>query len=197
MLNWQCTRYRLPSLVRCVQTTRRRAIAASLKESKRQKDVVVVDSASELDDRDTQFQRDLDAALKASQPEHASGLPTPAASRTDTPTTGLNSFMAERKKLEAERLARQKRLRGEESTARDDDDETDAPPHKRQATTASRARAGANRYYSSTSSHDGLFWDGELRPTANMHVDADKATGPVFRLSEIIGDVRASRHPSR
>lgn len=171
-----------------------RAIAASLEDSKR-KDVIVIDSDSEPDDPDAQFQRDLDAALKASQadPARASGMPAPA----DTPA--MSSFMLERKKLEAERLARQKRLRGEDSTtssARDGGDDDDAdkpPPQKRQATTASRARAGANRSYSSsasTSSNSGLFWDGELRPTANMHVDANKATGPVFRLTEIIGDVR-------
>ncbi|KAI0369539.1 phospholipase D/nuclease [Pilatotrama ljubarskyi] len=36
-------------------------------------------------------------------------------------------------------------------------------------------------------SSQGLFWDGELRQTANMHVDPRKDTRPTFRLSEIIG----------
>ncbi|KZV95003.1 phospholipase D/nuclease [Exidia glandulosa HHB12029] len=151
------------------------AIAASLEDSKR-KDVIVIDSDSEPDDPDAQFQRDLDAALKASQadPARASGMTAPA----DTPA--MSSFMLERKKLEAERLARQKRLRGEDSTTSsareggDDDDDADKPPPQKSS--------------ASTSSNSGLFWDGELRPTANMHVDADKATGPVFRLTEIIGD---------
>ncbi len=34
-----------------------------------------------------------------------------------------------------------------------------------------------------------IFWEGELRQTANMHVDKHKDTRPVFRLSEIISPV--------
>ncbi|KAI0350558.1 phospholipase D/nuclease [Trametes cingulata] len=48
---------------------------------------------------------------------------------------------------------------------------------------AARSRAPAA---ASGSSQD-LFWDGELRQTANKHVDPRKDTRPVFRLSEIIG----------
>ena len=36
----------------------------------------------------------------------------------------------------------------------------------------------------------GLFWDGELRQTANAHVDRQRDNRPVFRLSEIISPVR-------
>jgi len=44
-----------------------------------------------------------------------------------------------------------------------------------------------------------MFWDGELRQTANMHVDPGRNGEdgkPVFRLSEIIGDVRYVVHHS-
>ena len=35
-----------------------------------------------------------------------------------------------------------------------------------------------------------MFWRGEIRQTANMHVDPKKDTKPTFRLSEIVGEVR-------
>ena len=35
-----------------------------------------------------------------------------------------------------------------------------------------------------------MFWRGEIRQTANMHVDPKKDTEPTFRLSEIVGEVR-------
>lgn len=34
-----------------------------------------------------------------------------------------------------------------------------------------------------------MFWKGEIRQTANMHVDPKKDTKPTFRLSDIIGEV--------
>ena len=40
-----------------------------------------------------------------------------------------------------------------------------------------------------------MFWKGEIRQTANMHVDPKKDTKPTFRLSEIIGEVRPILFP--
>lgn len=37
-----------------------------------------------------------------------------------------------------------------------------------------------------------MYWNGELRQTANMHVDRDKDARPVFRLHDILGNVRHS-----
>ena len=40
-----------------------------------------------------------------------------------------------------------------------------------------------------TSAESDLFWKGELRQTANMHVDRAKDGRPVFRLHDILGNV--------
>ena len=42
-----------------------------------------------------------------------------------------------------------------------------------------------------------MFWRGEVRQTANMHVDPKKDVKPTFRLSEIIGEVRPTVPVSR
>ncbi|EJD52434.1 phospholipase D/nuclease [Auricularia subglabra TFB-10046 SS5] len=187
------------------------AIAASLEDAKPKPETIVIDSDSEQGDPDAQFQRDMEAAIKASQESQgASSSSTqpaePVASGAVTPAPApASNFLAERRKMEAERLARQKRLRGDVNASANgsDEDMDDAPPPaKRQATAASRAIASSNRYASLSSvtnngngsssadvnSASNLYWDGELRPTANMHWDADKQNGPAFRLSQIIGN---------
>ena len=64
------------------------------------------------------------------------------------------------------------------------------------ASTSAAAAARARPAAASSSSGQGstqtraVFWNGELRQTANMHVDQEKDTRPVFRLSEIISPVR-------
>jgi len=176
--------------------------------------IVIDDSDDEPDEPDPeeQFKRDLAAALKASNdaPSPASpvssagglvaaGVPTPASGTLTPATAPMSDFIAERKKLEAERLARQKRLRPDiqaepsSSTSHVDDER----PVKRQATHASRvATARTNQTTSSSGSSithaspDGFFWDGALRPTGNMHIDADQRHNPDFRITDIIGDVR-------
>ncbi|KAF8511258.1 tyrosyl-DNA phosphodiesterase-domain-containing protein [Hysterangium stoloniferum] len=58
----------------------------------------------------------------------------------------------------------------------------------------STAASSASKYVrpstsvSVTDPANGLFWDGQLRQTANMHVDKNKDIRPVFRLHDIIGD---------
>jgi tyrosyl-DNA phosphodiesterase 1 len=188
-----------------------RAIAASLAHS--QREVIVIDSDGEQDDNDAQFQRDLQAALKASQASRISISPTPSlrdpqsdVAAAETPPgsvtsapTFMSNFLAERKNLEAERLARQKRLRDdikdhEESVTEDEDEEIKPPLAKRQATHTSRAAAASRTNHTGSSSTSTLsnsfFWDGALRPTANMHWDIAHRDRPVFRLTDIIGDVR-------
>ena len=65
-----------------------------------------------------------------------------------------------------------------------------APSASTSAAAAARARPAAASSSSGQGSAQALFWDGELRQTANMHVDQEKDTRPVFRLSEIISPVR-------
>ncbi|KAI0325269.1 phospholipase D/nuclease [Cubamyces sp. BRFM 1775] len=55
------------------------------------------------------------------------------------------------------------------------------------APTPSTSRAAGQRPNASVANEgSGLFWDGELRQTANAHVDRQKDNRPVFRLTELI-----------
>ena len=56
-------------------------------------------------------------------------------------------------------------------------------------TATARARPAAATASGSASAAQTLFWDGELRQTANMHVDRQKDTRPLFRLTEILAPV--------
>ena len=103
--------------------------------------------------------------------------------------------MAERAQLEQERLARLKRLRGET------DSHFTGPPSKRRELSGETSSTPVFEVGPSRGKKEDeavgqeaeVFWDGELRQTANMHVEPghNGTNGkPVFRLSEIIGDVR-------
>ena len=171
-----------------------------------------------------QFQADLQQALQESQSQSQSTPPQHgpqigAANESSKP----NSFLSERAQLEKERLARQKRLRGDAvdrassqaptpstSTAdsESDDDGLEKPASKRQHLATPRQsrtlrQSKPNESIDvvnetpklSTSSRTStnlpwMFWKGEIRQTANMHVDPNRDTKPTFRLSDIIGEVR-------
>ncbi|RDB17512.1 Tyrosyl-DNA phosphodiesterase 1 [Hypsizygus marmoreus] len=127
-----------------------------------------------------------------------------------TSTAGASSFLSERAQLEKERRERQKRLRPEvardESNADYDEDEepgVSEPPAKRQQISSSsgvRANNGRNHPVPSSSysarphvppqnvaTIDQVFWNGELRQTANMHAEPRKDGRPTFRLTEVLG----------
>lgn len=171
------------------------------------------DSAS-----DETFQADLQRALQESQSQSTPPQHPPPTVATDTPAKPT-SFLSERAQLEKERLARQKRLRGDAddrnssrgptpstSTADSgsDDDELGRPAAKRQHLSTPRQdrtlqQSGSKQQATVISgpSKTGasanqlpMFWRGEIRQTANMHVDPKKDIKPTFRLSEIIGEVR-------
>ena len=169
------------------RTAYHRAIALSLQESK--------GSTSQpsqshghligLDEQELQFQRDLEAAVAASQAE-SSTRHAPVASRElsdssqtqeDNPAT---AFLRERAVLEKQRLERLKRSRNE---------------HPAESSTQGTKRARVSPHPSGPilKSSDVIesekHWDGELRQTANRFVDKDKDSRPTFRISEIIGPV--------
>lgn len=132
------------------------------------------------------------------------------------PSKSSHPFLIDRAQLERERLARQKRLRPDiahdkpgDDGDEDEDAETAVPKKRqristsfpstsskpssstRQNTVSTSTAAGSSRATGSgSSSRETLFWEGELRQTANAYVDREKDTRPVFRLSEIIGPVR-------
>ncbi|KIP12180.1 hypothetical protein PHLGIDRAFT_124343 [Phlebiopsis gigantea 11061_1 CR5-6] len=130
------------------------------------------------------------------------------------PTRPGGGFPFDRAQMERERLARQKRLRPDiaqdtpsaaaEADGEDDDDDDadDTRSAKRQRVSSSSVPARANIVSSSTrtstpvagmskaasgsNTGEGLYFDGELRQTANKHVDPAKDTKPVFRLTDIL-----------
>ena len=175
------------------------------------------DDFGPFDAEDAQFQEDLRRAMEASKAESEAKTATrsTSASVVATPEPSMpqstTSFLLDRAAMERERLARQKRLRPDIASTpagkevddnEDDEDEGDAPRSKRPrfsatdytrasstlsttrtdiGTSASTSRAAAPEEH--------LFWDGEMRQTANAHVDRMKDTKPVFRLTEIIAPV--------
>lgn len=151
------------------------------------------------DDDDARFHADLARAISDSKAnaspttsiislstdsdsDHANGPAAPA-----VPVQSTSIFLTERAQLEQERLARLKRLRGDSS---EDSHRTVPPPPKR--STPSRTTNCASASQEEVAEEE-EFWDGELRQTANKHVEPRRNGEdgkPVFRLSQIIGDVR-------
>ncbi|KAI0712722.1 tyrosyl-DNA phosphodiesterase-domain-containing protein [Cerioporus squamosus] len=175
-----------------------RAIALSLQDTGRPAQAEVI----EVDDDDDE---DLRLALEASKRESMVNLnpSTHTQAQAPPPATTSNpaaAFLSERAKLERERLERLKRTRPDihrDSTAivvdsdSDSEDDMDQEERARSAKStrnvpSTSAAANARPAPRQTQPAGSVFWDGELRQTANMHVDKQKDTRPVFRLSEII-----------
>ena len=156
-------------------------------------------------DAEAQFQADLARALAISQPstskttplfrspsidddgDHSPPGPT-LASTPNLPVTEKkpNGFLSERAQMEAERLARLKRLRPDAEI----DDER---PAKR--TSASASSSGSSRRPSpdrqgkgkgKSTVEENRYWKGELRSIANQFAEPGKDTKPTFKLSQII-----------
>jgi len=185
----------------------RRAIALSLKsatQSLENAQAMGVDS----DDDEARFQADLARAIVASKVNSSPATSIVSLSSDQSQVVDLASpppssapahpipgFLKERAQLEQERLARVKRLRGEQ------DLQITGPPSKRQVSSretsaAPGSWAGPSRKGKEAANEEAeVFWDGELRQTANKHVEPGhngENGRPIFRLSQIIGDVSPS-----
>ncbi|EIW76911.1 phospholipase D nuclease [Coniophora puteana RWD-64-598 SS2] len=137
-----------------------RAIALSLQDQankpKAQPEVHVIDDSSDDDeitilDEDPQFSRDLKRAMKQSKAEAETSASTSRNATSPAPPApqapgAPSGFISERAKMEQERLARLKRLRGDSVTDTTSADQGDQiPVMKRQRVSPSRAYAGNNR----------------------------------------------------
>ncbi|KAI0283544.1 tyrosyl-DNA phosphodiesterase-domain-containing protein [Russula brevipes] len=176
-----------------------RAIALSLQNSRQSPPTISIDNEDEED----RFQADLARAIAASKlnASHATSV-TSLSSSDPSQITGVasmpsstlaahsgSSFLTERAQLEQQRLARLKRLHD------GPDPQTPPPPSKRPAPSSwpPASEAGSSRRRGKETVDEGVetFWDGELRQTANKHVELGhngENGRPVFRLSQIIGD---------
>ncbi|KAH7927597.1 phospholipase D/nuclease [Leucogyrophana mollusca] len=182
-----------------------RAIALSLQGSRAPNEPIIIDDSDAEDDDETRFQTELRRAIEESKAQSSRASIHPAQSPPES-ASGIPSapYLSERAKLEQERLERLKRMRGDV-----DLEGGSARPAKRQYTSSSQVQTNgrANNTASASSSiatnaHseakgttsignilpiDQLFWDGELRPVANIHTNPRQDGKPVFRLTEILG----------
>lgn len=173
-------------------------------------------------DEDTKFQTELQKAIEASkavlEPMKSENSKAPVkneaipslASSSSVPHT----FPFDRAQLERERLERLKRLRPDlaenpsSSNIKNErlDDEHDRERDvKRQRVShpssainrsdvsssraAPRVSAGTSR---TRGSEDNIYWSGEIRQTANKHVEKTKDTRPIFTLTDTIAPVSDS-----
>jgi hypothetical protein len=161
-------------------------------------------SIDEDDDEEARFQADLACAIAASKRELSPA--TSIASLSSDPsqiidlesvapsTVGAQSssnFLRERAQLERERLTRLKRLRGE-PYLQSPEAPSKRPALSREVSSAPKAGTSRQRGREAVGGDTEVFWDGELRQTANAHVGLGhngEDGRPVFRLSQIIGDV--------
>ncbi|KAG8215114.1 tyrosyl-DNA phosphodiesterase-domain-containing protein [Butyriboletus roseoflavus] len=162
------------------------------------------------------LQRAIEASNVESE-EHRAVVPmpqTPATYTRGAPTSsGSTTFLSERAQLEKERLARLKRYRDESDDHENSGGQSEQPFVKRshissiEPTDRKVNQHQSSSFISSNSSSssmhekvaseatggptvpviDQLFWDGELRPTANRHSQPREDGKATFRLSEVLG----------
>ncbi|KAI0290274.1 tyrosyl-DNA phosphodiesterase-domain-containing protein [Multifurca ochricompacta] len=156
------------------------------------------------DEDDAHFQADLARAIAASKANESpatsiatlssdseKGIDLGSTPPPAVTTHSSSTFLAERAQLERARLARLKRLRGDS-----DLDGTGKPPKRRTPSRSTSSSPGSygdpnGKGKEKVDQEAEIFWDGELRQTANMHAEPGRNGEdgtPVFRLSEIIGD---------
>lgn len=147
------------------------------------------------------------ASTQQTRTTHTRGTPTPLGSTT---------LLSERAQLEKERLARLKHYHGEGDDHENAGGQSQRPLVKRSRISSAEPtdrrvnQLQSSSFISSDSSSssmhekleskttgvqavpvvDQLFWDGELRPTANKHSQPREDGQATFRLSEVLGPVR-------
>ncbi|KAI0278964.1 tyrosyl-DNA phosphodiesterase-domain-containing protein [Russula aff. rugulosa BPL654] len=178
-----------------------RAIALSLQGSAQ---FPVTTTAMSNDNEEARFQADLARAIAASKQDLSPATSIASLSSDCSQTDDLksappstvtahsnSSFLKERAQLEQERLARLKRLR-DEPHPQDAEPPSKRPTPSREMSSAPASEARPSQRGSQTVDEGvEVFWDGELRQTANAHVEVGRNGEdgrPIFRLSQIIGD---------
>lgn len=122
-----------------------------------------------------------------------------SASTSSAPSRYDSPLMFDRAQMERDRLARQKRLRpdilhqststGSQSQDDRNDNEDEYPSNakkKMRLTPVPTSSGSTSDKGKAKQEDDGMFWDGEIRPTANKWVPQE---GKVFRLSGIFAPV--------
>lgn len=157
------------------------------------------------DDEEAQYQADLRRALEASKAPTQQVSPPAHDPKTEQSKPGPSSFLAERAKLERDRLERQKRLRGEaglgdprtdqheaESDTDSDISMNERPTKKQHLSSPPTPLVSAG---ASSVSGTEIFWDGELRQTATRFAEPRADGQRTFRLTQVLGNVSPRRVP--
>lgn len=164
------------------------------------------------DDDDDQFQSELLQAIQVSKTESSrattQSVHNPEPLSQSARSTPAASFLSERAQMERERLERLKRVRGQDA---DDGGRMSPLAKKQHIPSEMHANGRANIASASSSSvpssssassrsasttinniptSEQLFWNGELRPTANKHCQPRQDGKSTFRLTEVLGSVR-------
>ena len=141
-------------------------------------------------DSDEEFQAQLRAAIEASKTDPPNIAITETAVE-DRSSKEASTFLSERARLEKERLERQKRRRPQALQTNSDGDgcEDDADRSSVKRHFANSKPVAGPSHASISDEVDELFWDGALRPIANMHANPRKDGQPTFRLTEVLGKV--------
>jgi hypothetical protein len=178
-----------------------RAIKRSLVPSSKDSPIVIDDSDDEVIETANNYEGDLGKSIRYSTLESSKTTPSKKNTREESSKVpnGLsnggpgNTFLRERAQLERERLERQKRLRVQGKIPLEE------PPAKRQRSTSAEEKQDVKGkkpevVFSGFASlpkttNASRFWTGEIRQSANYHVDPKSETRPNFRLSDILGAV--------
>ncbi|THU84141.1 phospholipase D/nuclease [Dendrothele bispora CBS 962.96] len=168
------------------------------------------------DEFDEQLRMAVEASKKDSTPTVAPPAPTiakkpeatPERSHIDT-TPATASFLSERAKLEKERLERQRQFRkargldendderkrkkseeddGEEEWEDEEDDKKMKEPDAKSSTSSRSATSARPAVNGNRVENEGLFWNGELRPTAVQGAEPREDKRPTIRLTQILGE---------
>lgn len=186
-----------------------RAIALSLQGSAAtspQSHIITTAMSKENDDNEeARFQADLARAIAASKQDLSPATSIASLSSGCSQVDGLesappstitaqpnSSFLRERAQLEQERLARLKRLRDELHPQDTEPPSKRSTPSREMSSPTASGAAPSQRGSQTVDEGVEVFWDGELRQTANAHVELGRNGEdgrPIFRLSQIIGDV--------
>lgn len=188
-----------------------KAMAASKAELRTQRVDISSDDEGETESGSSSI-REISPPPAPVSSSHQRTAGAPVANAPDTAAAATNDFLRQRRELEQARLARirekqgsnynpkgqaQKRTHSESmSDDEDDEDERARPlkkktPPRRMPSAARIKNNGAATSASAPVDEGELFWNGELRSTANRHTErTDKKQ--TFRISELIGDVSAT-----
>ena len=143
-----------------------------------------------------------DASITPSPRAHIRAGPSTSNSSSTGASHPASDFLRERRILEQQRIARMNRAQSQgplktqkrshsASLSEDESDEEPRPLKRKPSRKLLASSSSAIKTVNGTEDVGEMFWNGELRQTANRYTERTDEK-PTFRISEIIGDVSRS-----